>query len=162
MRFLTEPLCPPKGFKWPYTELKDRGNTRRKYLGPQHFIGKCDVFSYSLYEGGIYCRPRAVFALGEVRGVKLGRIVKTPLQNYTHLNVKNGDLTERLPKHFHEDSLSRSNAFVALVKSNAGDVEQQANVGAAKQRKKNRMAWERIIFSIEFLGRFGSSSARTP
>ena len=37
VRFLTEQCCMPKGFKWPYTERKDRGNIRRKYLGPQHF-----------------------------------------------------------------------------------------------------------------------------
>ena len=132
MRFLTEPWCPPKGFKWPYTERKDRGNICRKCLGPRHFTGKFDVFSYSLSKGGIYCRPCAIFAPDKVRGVKLGRIVKTPLQKHTHLTGKNGYLTEHLSKKFHEDSLSRSNAFVALVKSNAGDVEQQANVGAAK------------------------------
>ena len=62
------------------------------------------------------------FAPDEVRGVKLGRIVKTSLQKYTHLTAKNGYLTEHLSKQFHEDSLSRSNAFVALVKSNAGEV----------------------------------------
>ena len=28
VRFLTEPWCPPKRFKWPYTERKDRGNIR--------------------------------------------------------------------------------------------------------------------------------------
>ena len=84
--------------------------------------------------------------------MKLGRIVKTPLQKYTHFTAKNGHLTEHLSKQFHEDSLSRSNAFVALVKSNAGDVEKEVKVGAAKQRKKNRIALERIIFSIEFLG----------
>ena len=155
VRFLTDSWCPPKGFKWPSTERKDRGNIRRKYLDPQHFTEKFDVFSYSLSNGGIYCRPYANFAPDEVRGVKLGRIVKTPLQKYTHLTAKNGYLTEHLSKQFHEDSLSTSNAFVALVKSNAGEVEQQANVGAAKQRKKNRMALKRIIFSIEFLGRLG-------
>ena len=154
VRFLTEPWCPPKGFKWPYSECKDRGNIRRKYLGPQHFKEKFDVFSYSLSKGEIYCRPCAIFAPDEVRGVKLSRIVKTPLQKYTHLTAKNGYSTEHLSKQFHEDSLSRSTAFVALVKSNA-DVEQQANVGAAKQRKKNRMALKRIVFSIEFLGRLG-------
>ena len=152
MRFFTEPWCPPKGFKWPYAERKERGNIRRKYLGPQHFTGKFDVFSYFLSKGGIYCSPCAIFAPDQVRGMKLGRIVKTPLQRYTHLTAKNGYLTEHLSKQFHEDSLSRSNAFVALVTSNAGDVEQQANVRAAKQRKKNRMALKRNIFSIEFLG----------
>ena len=87
--------------------------------------------------------------------MKLGRIVKTPLQKNMHLTAKNRHLTEHLSKQFHKDSLSRSNAFIALVKSNAGDVEQPANVGAAKQPKKNRMALERIIFSVEFLGRLG-------
>ena len=122
VRFLTEPWCLPKGFEWPYTERKDRGNIRRKYFGPQLFTEKFDVFSFSLSKGGIYCRPYAIFAPDEVRGVKLGRIVKTPLQKYTHLTAKNGHLTKHLSKQFHEDSLSRSNAFVALVKSNAGDV----------------------------------------
>jgi len=60
--------------------------------------------------------------------MKLNRIVKTPLQKYTHLTGKNGYLTKHLSKQFHKDSLSRSNAFVSQVKNNAGDVEQQAKV----------------------------------
>ena len=128
------------------------GQHSSKTLGPQHFTEKFDVFFYSLSKGGIYCRPCVIFAPDEVRVVKLGRIVKTPLQKYTHLTAKNGYLTEHLSKQFHEDSLSRSNAFVALVKSNAGDVEQQANVVAAQQRKKNRMALKRIIFPSSFWG----------
>ena len=152
VRFLIEPWCPPKRFKWLYTERKDRGNTRRKYLVLQHFTGKFDVFFYSSSKGGIYCRPCAIFAPDEVRGVKLGRIVKSPLQKYTHLTAKNGYLTEHLSKQFHKDCLSRSNAFVALVKSNAEDVEQQANAGAAKQRKENIIALERIIFPSSFWG----------
>jgi len=161
VRFLTEPWFPPKRFEWPYTERKDRDNTRRKYLGPQHFTGNFDVFSYLLSKGGIYCRPCAIFAPDEVRGVKLNKTAKTPLQKYTHLTGKNGYLTEHLSKEFYEDSLSRSNAFVSLVESKAGDIEQQAKVGAAKQREKNRRALERIILSIEFLGRLGFLCADT-
>ena len=89
VRFLTEPWCPPKRSKWPYTERKDCGNTRRKYPGPI-ITGKFDAFSYSLSKGEIYCRPCAIFAPDEVRRVKLGRIVKTPLQKYTHLLRRTG------------------------------------------------------------------------
>ena len=153
--FLTKPWCPPTGFQWPYTERKDRGNIRQRYLGPQHFAGKYDMFSYSLSKKGIFCRPCAIFAPDEVGGVRLNRMVKTPLQKYDHLTGSNGYLTEHLSKKFHEDSLSKANAFVALVQSNAGDVEQQANIGAAKKREKNRRALERIVSSIEFLGRLG-------
>ena len=67
VRFITESWCPPTRFEWAYTERKDRGNTRRKYLGPQHFTGNFDVFSYSLSKCGIYCRPCAIFAPDEVR-----------------------------------------------------------------------------------------------
>ena len=162
VRFLTEPWCPPQGFKWPYTERKDRGNIRRRYLGPQHFTGKFDVFSYSLSKGGIYCRPCPIFAPDGVRRVKLGRIVKIPLQKYTHLSAKNGYLTEHLSKQFHEDSLSRSNAFVPLVKSNAGDVEQQANVGAAKATQEKQNGFEKNYFFHRVFGAIGPSFARTP
>jgi len=150
LRFLTEPWCPPTRFEWPYIERKDRGNPRRKYLGPQHFTGNVDVLSYSLSKCGIYCRPCAIFAPNEVRRMNLNRIVKTPLQKYTHLTGKNGYLKKHLSKQLHEDSLSRSNAFVSIIKSNAGDVEQQGKVGAAKQREKNRRALERIIFPSSF------------
>ena len=82
-------------------------------------------------------------------------MVKTPLQKYDHLTGNNGYLTEHLSKKFHEDSMSKANAFVDLVRRNAGDVEMQANIGAAKKREKNRRALERIISAIEFLGRMG-------
>jgi len=77
VHFLTEPCWPPTRFEWPYTERKDRVNTRGKYLGPQHFTGNFDVFSYSLPKVGIYCRPCVIF--DEVRRIKLNRIVKTSL-----------------------------------------------------------------------------------
>ena len=92
--FLTKPWCPPTGFQWPYTERKDRGNIRRRHLGPQHFAGKYDVFSYSLSEEGIFCRVCAIFAPDEVKGVKLNRMVITPLQKYDHLTGNNGYLTD--------------------------------------------------------------------
>ncbi|KAJ8017780.1 hypothetical protein HOLleu_44585 [Holothuria leucospilota] len=37
----------------------------------------------------------------------------------------------------------------------AGDVTQQLNTTAAKQREKNRQALHRIILALEFLGRLG-------
>jgi len=137
------------------------GNPRRKYLGLQHFTGNVDVLSYSLSKCGIYCRPCAIFAPNEVRRMNLNRIVKTPLQKYTHLTGKNGYLKKHLSKQLHEDSLSRSNAFVSIIKSNVGDVEQQGKVGAAKQREKTEGRWRGLFFHRVF-GAIGPSSSRTP
>ena len=135
--FLTIPWCPPVGFQWRNMEHKERGNTGQRHLGVRHFAGKFEVFSYSFSKGAIFCSLCSVFEPEEVHGVKLHRIVKTPSQKYDHLTGNYGYLTEQLSKQFHEDSLSRTNEFVTFVKSNTGDVEQQANIGAAKKRKIN-------------------------
>ena len=149
MHFFTEPWCSPQRFKLPYSERKEPGNSRRKYLDTQHFIETFDVFHYSLSKGGIYCRPCATFASDEVGMVTLCKIVKTLLQKDTHFNR----FLTVLSKQFNKDSLSRSNQFVALVKNNEGVCQQQANVRAAKKREKNRKILGRIIFFLlSFLG----------
>ena len=152
VRFLTEPWCPPKRFKWSYTERKDRGNARQKYLGPLHFTGKFDVFSYSLSKGGIYCHPCAILAPDEVRGVKLGRIVKTPLQKHTHLTAKNGHLTEHLSKQFYKDCLSRSNAFVALVKAMQETLSSKRTSEPQSNARKTEWLWKVLFFPSSFPG----------
>ena len=68
-----------------------------------------------------------------------------------HLKGENKNLS----KQFYEDSSSRSNAFVAVVKS-------KPNVRVAKKRDKNKMALERIIFLYQVFGPIGSSSTHTP
>ena len=47
----------PEGFQWPYSERLDRGQIRRKYLGPQHLSGQYSCFSYSLAKQGVFCKP---------------------------------------------------------------------------------------------------------
>ena len=154
-RLLEQPWSPPSDFEWPYTERKDGQKIRRKYLGPQHFTGLYQCFSYSTIKKGIYCKPCAVFAPSEAGGSQLERLVKSPLQKYTHLTGQNGYLSSHLKTKFHEDSLTKANTLIGLVKSRAGNIVEQMNTTAAKRKEKNRNVLRRIIQAIEFLGRLG-------
>jgi len=90
-----------------------------------------------------------------VGGVKLDRLVKSPLQKYSHLSGENAYLTMHLKNAFHEDCASKARAFAQTMRSKTGDVAQQLNSVAAQQRKRNRRELERIIKAITFHGRLG-------
>ena len=127
----------PEGFQWPYSERMDGGKLRRKYLGPQHLSGVYIVFSYSLSKRGLFCKPCVIFAPNDVRGVKLGRLVQSPLQKFAHLTGRDGYLTSHLSTKFHENSIARAQALRQTTTSKAGDIAQQMKSSAALQRVKN-------------------------
>ena len=66
----------------------------------QHLTGELKVFNYSRHNEGIYSTVFVLFGGSDVGGSKLGRLVKQPLQNYTHLTGRDGYLTEHLKKTF--------------------------------------------------------------
>jgi len=143
----------PAGFQWPYTIRMDHGKPRRKYLGPQHFTGNYSCFRYSTAKQGVFCAPCVLFAADCAGGVKLDRLVKSPLQKYSHLTGDNGYLTAHLHNAFHEDCATKVRAFVSVTRSGTGDVAQQLDSVAAAQRQRNRQALECIIVAVEFHGR---------
>ena len=155
LRLLENLWVAPPGFQWPFSERMDHGKTRRKYLGPQHFIDKYACFRYSASKQGVFCAPCVLFAAQCAGGVKLERLVKSPLQKYSHLTGENGYLTMHLQNTFHEDCVTKAQAFTQLRRSQTGDVVQQLGSAAALQREKNRRGLERIIVAIEFHGRLG-------
>lgn len=96
IKFLDNVWCPSNNFKWPFSERKDGSKLRKKFLGRQHITGEYDCFAYSNLKKGLFCKFCVVLAPLEVRGVKLNRLVKTPLQKYAHLTGKDGYLTNHL------------------------------------------------------------------
>jgi len=155
LHLLDNPWVAPEGFQWPFTIRMDHGKPRRKHLGPQHFTGKYSCFRYSIIKQGVFCAPCALFAADSVGGVKLDRLVKSPLQKYSHLTGENAYLTMHLKNAFHEDCAWKARAFAQTMRSKTGDVAQQLNSVAAEQRERNRRGLERIIKAITFHGRLG-------
>ena len=96
-----------------------------------------------------------VFAPNDVRGVKLGRLVQSPLQKFAHLTGRDGNLTSHLSTKFHEDSIACAQAFRGTMSSKAGDVAQQRKSAVVLQLVKNRSALQRIVLCVEYLGRLG-------
>ena len=113
------------------------------------------VFAYSALKKGLICRTCVLFAPHEAGGVKLDRLVKSPLQKYAHLTGRDGHLTTHLVNAFHEDCENKAREFRAGMRSNAGDVTQQLHFSFSLQREQNRSALKRILQAIEVLGRLG-------
>jgi len=130
----------------------DHSKTRRKYLGPQHFMDKYVCFRYSTSKQVVFCTPCVLFAAQCAGGIRLQRLVKSPLQKYSHLTGDNGYLTVHLQNSFHEDCVTKARTFTQLRSSQTGDVAQQLGSAAAVQRERNRRGLERIIVAIEFHG----------
>jgi hypothetical protein len=153
LKLLENVWVAPEGFKWPWTERKDGEKIRRKYLSQRHFQGDYECFAFSLSHGGVYCKPCALFAPNEVRGMKLGNLVHQPLTKYDLLTGKKGALTAHLKCGYHEDSMQKSQCFKQAMYS--GDVSKQLQTTFSLQREKNKDALKRILKAIEFLGRTG-------
>lgn len=153
LQFLETLWSAPPGFVWPYSERKDGGKIRRKYLGPQHFTGEYESFTYSIKDGGVYCKACVLFAPEEVCGVTLKNLVKVPLRKYAHLTGKDGYLTTHLANKFHEDCVGRAEAFKEIERK--GNIAKQMKCQAAIERDKNREILKHILQAIEFLGRLG-------
>lgn len=147
---------PPDGFIWPHTVRTSQGKTTKRFLGPQHFQGMYECFSYSLVNRGIYCKVCALFGPEMAGGVKLDRLVKTPLQTYSHLTGEDGYLSNHVTKEFHENCVTKAQSFIdTMTAGGKGDIAQQLGSAAAAEREKNRAALKRIILAVEFNGRLG-------
>ncbi len=155
LSFLENPWIPSTGFTWPYTERVDGGKIRKKYLGMQHVTGVNEVFAYSTAKHGLFCRMCVLFAPDFVGGIPLDRLVKSPLQKYTHLGGRDGYLTSHLKAAFHENSVMKANAFRSQMLNSRGDISKQLRSEYEKQRERNRAALKRIIRAVEFHGRLG-------
>ena len=79
--------------------------------------------------------------------------MKRPLQKYAHLTGQDDYLSSHLKTKFHENSVTKACAFIAMVKSGKGSVAEQMDTEAARQKETNRNNLKQIIFGIEFLGR---------
>jgi Domain of unknown function (DUF4371) len=154
LRLLTTEWVPSTGFVWPYSFRTNKGKTSKRYLGPQHFVREYDCFSFSAAKNGVFCKPCVMFAPDAVGGVKLDRLVKTPLQDYSRLTGADGFLTSHIQKSYHEDSAKLARQFVATMKLQK-DVAQQVNSAAAAEIERNREALKRILLALEFHGRLG-------
>ena len=137
----------PQGFQWPFTVRMDHGKPRPRYLGPQHFTGQYSCFRYSMLKQGVFCAPCVLFAAESAGGVKLDRVIKSPLHKYSRLTGNDGYLSTHLLNAFHEDCASKARTFCQMMRGRAGDVAQQVDSAAAAQRERNRRALERSNFT---------------
>ena len=151
---LLKPWQAPTGFVWPYTERRAGEGTRRDHLGQQHFRGQYECFSYSQRKQGVFCKVCVLFGVSDAGGVKMGRLVTTPLQSSVRLTGKRGTLTQHLANRYHADSMQRAHEFRKQHAAGVTVFELQ-NTAAADERSKNRQALRRILKSIEHLGRLG-------
>ena len=88
--------------------------------------------------------------LHEDGGVRIDRLVKSPLQKYAHLTGRDGHLTTHPTNAFHEDCEHKARELNARMRS---DVTQQLRSSFSLQHEQNRSALKRILQAIEFLGR---------
>jgi Pyruvate/2-oxoacid:ferredoxin oxidoreductase delta subunit len=131
LNFLENCWLPPDNFNWPFTERMDKGKLRKKYLGKQHLTGQYEVFAYSTLKEGIRCKVCVLFAPDQAGGINLDRLVKSPLQKYSHLTGRDGYLTNHLTLAFHEDCLQRSQFFRQTMVADAG-----AQVCSSKKERR--------------------------
>ena len=147
---------PPDGLIWPHTVRTSNGKTTKRFLGPQHFQGVYECFSYSLANRGIYCKVAMCFVwTGNGRRCETGRTGQNAIADVQPFNGRSY-LSNHVTKEFHENCVTKAQSFIETMKDGGkGDISQQLSSAAAAQREKNRAALKRIILAIEFNGRLG-------
>ena len=151
---LLKPWEAPEGFSWPYSERSAGHAVRKNYLRPQHFRDKYASFAYSSSKKGIFGKTCVLFGVLDAGGVQLNRLVRTPLQKFSHLIGRDGYLTTHLQREFHLDSAYRARVFQQQV-ATGSDVADMQDKAAEKERSKNRESLKRLLKGVEHLGRLG-------
>lgn len=118
MNILNNAFVPPENFDWPYTTRMSQGKQSKRYLKKEHFI-RCPSLTYSLIQGGLYCRHWVLFGpsekSGHNSGQKLGKLVKTPLISYSHMFGTDGYIDAHLKTSYHAFAMMKADDFKKRV-----------------------------------------------
>ena len=118
LNILDNTFVPAADFDWPYTSRMSRGKPSKRYLKREHFE-RCPSLTFSITQQGLYCRHCVLFGpserSGHHGGQKLGKLVKTPLNNYNHLFGGEGAIDSHVKTTYHADALLKAEDFKRRV-----------------------------------------------
>lgn len=143
-----------QNFTYPFSIHRKNDKDIKCFLSKRHF----DTFSWLTYSqglGGLFCKFCVIFSkLGGVhQSTKLGRLVTTPLNKYSKLFGKDGDLVTHDKSVYHNKAVTEGINFIKVYENPETDIRNALDQERQRQVLDNKLRLAPIIKSVIFLGR---------
>lgn len=114
LNILNNAFVPDDNFDWPYSTRMSRGKPSKRFLKKEHFT-RCPSLTFSVSQQGLYCRHCVLFGpserSGHHSGQKLGKLVKIPLDTYSHMFGADGYIDAHIKTTYHAEALLKADDF---------------------------------------------------
>lgn len=153
-QLLKHAFKPGVDFAFPCSVHKKNDKEVRCYLSRKHFE-KFTWLTFSRSLNGVFCIYCAIFGKfgGKDKRTPLKKLVVVPLQKYSKLLGKDGDLSCHHEYWYHKDSTIYAKNFIDIYENPQKDVRNVLDTERNKLVAENRARLLPIVESIIFLGK---------
>lgn len=153
-QLLNHAFKPGVDFAFPCSMHNKKGKEVRCYLSRKHFE-KFTWLTYSRSLNGVFCIYCAIFSKfgGKDKSTPLKKLVTVPIQKYSKLLGKDGDLSCHHEYGYHKDSTIYAKHFIDMYENPQKDVRNLLDMDRKKIVAENRARLVPIVESIIFLGK---------
>ncbi|CAH1104324.1 unnamed protein product [Psylliodes chrysocephalus] len=150
-QILKKAFVPEKSYTFPYSVHSKNKKDVKCYLSQNHFSSFAWL-TYSKSLNGLFCKCCVLFAKfgGIHKATGLQKLVFSPLQKYSKLYGKDGDLTRHNDCSYHKDAMLLSDNFKNTYENRDREIVNILNV---KRIEQNRKKIKALLGTIHFLGK---------
>ncbi|CAH1108118.1 unnamed protein product [Psylliodes chrysocephalus] len=145
---------PPEDFSYPFSVHRKNNKDVKCYLSKKHF-GEFRWLTYSCHLQGLFCKYCFLFAKqgGVYHQTNLNKLVKSPLNKYSKLLGKDGDLILHQAHRYHKEAVERAQLFIKKFRDPQVSIENMLDQKRKLQILVNRERLKPIIEAVILLGR---------
>lgn len=151
---LKNAFVPATHFKFPYSVHCKNQKDVKCFLSSKHFKS-FPWLTYSNSLTGLFCKFCVLFAKsgGMHKLTPLNKFVLSPVQKYSKLLGKDGDLTTHNCAKYHIEAVIFGTDFVKMYENPQKEIRNLLDCKRLEQVKNNRDKLKSVINTIHFLGR---------
>nr|CAH7736446.1 unnamed protein product [Callosobruchus chinensis] len=151
---LKNSFLPDEHFSFPYSVHRKNDKDIKCYLSIKHF-NLFNWLTYSKSLNGLFCKFCVLFAKsgGLHKASSLNKLVVSPLQKYSKLLGKEGDLSVHGSSNYHKESVLFAQNFLKAYENPEREISNILDSNRLEQVHDNRKKILSIINTITFLGK---------
>lgn len=156
VNILKNSFVPDHTFVYPYSLHVKNQKEKKCYLSLNHFKS-FNWLVYSKSREGLFCKYCVLFAKkgGMHKNISLKSLVTVPLNKFSKLFGKDGDLLSHNSAKYHKNAVLTGENFLSTFNKPESEILNLIDRGRLVQVKENREKLKPIINSIIFLGKQG-------